>query len=93
MSNKFSNVPVDLDTTIIFELEAKLGSYPVLYQKWFWSGISAESIIFDSSDINSLDDAQIISTVRSSPLVKCNSDFTIKRSNSGFIFVNFNFDV
>ena len=46
MSKKFDAVPVGNDTKIIFQLEAKLGEYDVLYQKWFWSGITAENIIF-----------------------------------------------
>lgn len=49
--SKFENVPVEEDTKIIFEQEATLGEYEVLYQKWFWDGISAESIIFANEDV------------------------------------------
>ena len=35
MSNKFSSVPKERDTKILFQLEAKLGELDVLYQKWF----------------------------------------------------------
>jgi hypothetical protein len=34
MTNKFKNVSVEQDTKIIFEPQAKLGEYDVLYQKW-----------------------------------------------------------
>ena len=37
MSNKIDAVPVENDTKIILQLEAKLGEYDVLYEKWFWS--------------------------------------------------------
>ena len=33
---------------ILFREETKLGEYDVLYEKWFLSGIAAESIIFDN---------------------------------------------
>ncbi len=90
MSN-FDNVPVDKDTKIQLQQEMKLGEYETLYQKWYWDGITAESIIFSGEDANKLDDQAITDLVRSSTLVKKNSSITIKRSDSEFIFVNFNF--
>jgi hypothetical protein len=92
MNSKFANVPVDEDTTIISQLEALLGSYPVLYQKWVWDGISAETIIFENLDIASLTDEELEKEVKSSPICRENSQITIKKTD-GFTFVNFNFDV
>ena len=92
MSSKFEAVPVEKDTKIFFQQEAKLGEYDVLYQKWFWDGITAESIIFLTDDISDLADDEIESYVKSSPLVKQNSKFTLTHSETGFTFVNFNFD-
>lgn len=92
MSNRFDNVPVDEDTKIIFQQEATLGEYDVFYQKWYWDGITAESIIFVNADVSNLDDKEIEQEVRSSPLVKQDSGITVKRSDSGFTFVNFNFE-
>lgn len=83
MSNRFENVPADEDTTILFQQEATLGEYEVLYQKWYWDGITAESIIFANADVSNLDDKEIEQEVRSSPLVKQGSSLTLKRSNSG----------
>jgi hypothetical protein len=91
MSNKFKNVPVEDDTNIIFSLEVKLEPYDVLYQKWSWEGITAESFIFDSKDVSHLSDEEIIADVKTSPAVKEDSQVTLKRSESGFVFVNFNF--
>jgi hypothetical protein len=89
--SKFRNVPVDEDTRILFQLEAMLGEYEILYQKWYWDGITAESIIFYSEDVSNLDDQAIEEEVRSSPLVNDGSSVTLKRCESGYVFVNFNF--
>ena len=92
MTNKFKNVPVEGDTRILFRQEAKFGTYEVLYEMWSWEGISAESIIFASDDISDLTDEELEQEVRQSPLVKKESAVTIKRLDSGFTFVNFNFE-
>ena len=88
---KFSSVPVDDDTAIQFSLECKLGERDILYQKWNWDGITAESFIFVSDDVAELTDAALEKEVRTSPAVKRDSSITIKRCDSGFTFVNFNF--
>jgi len=92
MSNKFAEVPVEKETTILFQQQATLDSYDVLYQKWLWDGITAESIIFLTADVASLDDDEIKTLVRSSPLVKEDSSITMNHGKSGFTFVNFNFE-
>lgn len=91
MSNRFANVPVEEDTKILFQKEDTLGEYKVLYQKWYWDGVVAESIIFDSDDVSDLDDKEIEQEVRSSPLVEQGSSLTIKRADDGFTYANFNF--
>ncbi len=92
MNKKFDNVPVEEDTIILFRQEAQFGTYEVLYEMWSWEGISAESIIFASDDISDLTDEELEQEVRQSPLVKKESALTIKRLDSGFTFVNFNFE-
>ena len=92
MTDKFKNVPVEEDTRILFRNEAKLGDYDVLYEMWSWEGISAESIIFASDDISALTDEELEQEVRKSTLLKKESAVTIKRLDSGFTFVNFNFE-
>jgi len=89
---KFDKVPVEADTKIIFQQEAKLGEYNILYQKWIWGGIAAESIIFSNQDISEVDEEKIIFEVKSSPLVNQDSEITFNRSDSGYTFVSFNFD-
>jgi len=92
MLNKFDKVPVEADTKIIFQQEAKLAEYDVLYQKWIWGGIAAESIILSNQDIAEVDEETIIAEVKSSPLVNQDSEITFTRSDSGYTFINFNFD-
>lgn len=92
MSGKFKNVPLDEGTNILFQQEAKFAEYDILYQKWVWEGISAESIIFESEDLLNLSDTEIEAKVRRSPLLKSDSQITIKRLDTGFTFVNFNFE-
>ena len=87
MNKKFEKVSLEKSTQIIFQTEAELGEYEVLYQKWYWDGVNAESIIFSSEDINNLIDNEIEAEVRKSPLVKKGTSMTMKRSESGFTFV------
>ena len=89
--NKFKNVPVEQDTKIIFQLESTLGVYEILYQKWFWDGFIAESMIFKNEDISDLDDIELEAKVLTSPLLHSDSKLTIARS-AGYTFVNFNFE-
>ena len=92
MTTKFSSIPVEKDTQILVQQEAKFGSYDVLYQKWYWDGITAESLIFLTDDVSDLCDSSLEKEVKSSPLVKPDSSVTIKRAESGYTFVNFNFE-
>ena len=91
--NKFKNVPVEEDTTILFQQEAHLGEYDILYQKWIWdyNNISGESIVFVAEDVADLDDEEIEYEVKTSPLLRADSKITIARS-AGYTFVNFNFE-
>ena len=92
MSDKFKDVPVEHDTTIISQQETELGEYTVLHQVWFWEGITAESIIFANEDVVDLSDQEIEMKVKTSSFFKPDSSITMKRNRSGFTFVNFNFE-
>lgn len=92
MASKFEQVPVDEGTKIIYQHEARLGDYDVLHQMWSWDGVTAESIIFDSGDVSELSDNALEGEVRKSPIVKNDSSITLTRAESGFTFVNFNFE-
>jgi hypothetical protein len=91
--SKFNNIPEQKDTEIIFREETRFGDFDVVYEKWKWEGILAESIIFVAEDVSGIDDDEIISQVKDSPLYDdkiYKGDPTIKHL-SGFVFINFNF--
>jgi len=92
MSDKFDTVPVEEDTQILASLKANLGEFEILYQKWFWDGITAESFIFLSEAVQQMSDKELEVEARTSPAIKADSEITIQRSDSGFTFVNFNFE-
>jgi hypothetical protein len=91
ISDKFDAVPIEADTQILFQLNAKLDDYDVLYQMWVWDGVTAESFIFLSSDIADLTDEEVKALSKSSPMIKEDSELTMSRNAEGYTFVNFNF--
>ena len=90
MSNKFENIPVEEDTKILFSSPMKWGELDIVYEKWYWEGINAESVIFLTEDVKELSDEALEADVRDGPLVKSTSQVTIKRLDK-YTFVNFNF--
>jgi hypothetical protein len=90
MSSQFDKVPVEPDTRILMQVEAKLDDYEALYQKWSWDGITAESFIFPTAAVMSLTDEALKSLAASSPMVKPDAAMTLSRQDQ-FCFVNFNF--
>ena len=91
MNEKFKNLKTDTDTKILFRQEMQFGDKDVVYEKWIWDGISAESIIFLSDDVKSLDDVALEQEVKTSSIVNVSSSVTISRQDE-FTFVNFNFE-
>jgi hypothetical protein len=91
VSKKFDSVPVEEDTRVLRNKETNLGQYDVLHQKWKWEAITAESIIFLDEDVADLEDEELESMVKESSFFK-GGQTTIKRSESGFTFVNLNFE-
>ncbi len=91
--NIFNNVPVEEDTRILSRKNIKVDNLDALYEKWFWEGVKAESLIFIASDVSELSDAELELLVQQSTLPSTDSSFTFKRDSKGFTFVNFNFTV
>jgi len=91
MTEKFKDLPVEEDTQIILSIEAKIADYDVVYQKWNWDGIFAESVIFYNDDVADLNEEQIKHEVAlCTALVKENTQMTYKKGEK-YTFVNFNF--
>ncbi|MEX1346406.1 MAG: hypothetical protein AB1Z31_01635 [Desulfobacterales bacterium] len=91
MKSRFNVVPIETDTTILFQQEGKLDEFSVRFEIWSWDGIEAESIIFLNADVVGLTDQEIKTLARKSPIVKEGSAMTLNRSTD-FIFCNFNFE-
>lgn len=91
MNSKFDTVPLEKDTNVLFELNANLDDYDVLYQMWSWDGITAESFIFLSLDTSHLTDDEVKILAKNSPMIKADSVLTMVRHADGYTFLNFNF--
>jgi len=92
MTDKFKNVPVEDDTTILFSTPTKFGEYDVLYQKWYWSDITAESLIFVTDEIKNITIEKLKDEIRNSAMVTDSSkEITTSSGKSKYTFFNFNF--
>ncbi len=93
MRKLFQNVPVEKGTRIHFEEEMNIGEIHVLYQMWSWDGVRAESVVFQSHDVQNLSDVEVQEFVKKkfADKLQIEGAMTISRSSSGFTFVNFNF--
>jgi len=86
----FENVPIEEDTNILQQEEKTIGNFRVLWQKWFWDGIKAESVIFITEEVINLSDEDLSDLVQKN--VPTTSATTISQSQSGYTFVNYNFE-
>lgn len=91
-ADKFDNVPVEDDTKILFSTPAHFGDYDVLYQKWSFSGLIAESLIFVTDDIANITMNELENEIRNSAMVTdSEKEITISSGKSEYTFFNFNF--
>ena len=90
MNDKFKDLSTDEGVKILFRSPMKWGELDIVYEKWYWEGINAESVIFLTEDVKELSDEALEADVRDGPLVKSTSQVTIKRLDK-YTFVNFNF--
>ena len=88
---KFQDVPKEPDTRVLSRKPYNVGGYEALHERWSWDGIKGETLIFVSSEVSSLGDANLRKLLSESELFEADSQVTIKRSDSGYTFVNFNF--
>ncbi len=91
LSSKFNNVPVEEDTRILDRRECTLGEYEVLFERWVWDGIAGSTIVFCTRDIATVKHRDLEDFVRNLIVIDEDSKVTIKRTEEGFTFVNFNF--
>ena len=82
--SKFDRLPQDADTRIKAQQQINAGGTDALHQRWVWDGIAGESLIFCAADI--------VQLARNAGLTVADDDYTIKRTDEGFVFLNFGFD-
>ena len=92
VSSKFANVPLDEDTRIKSQRQISINGIDALHQRWVWDGISGESLVFSADDVSAATDQEIIEMARDAGLVAMESASTVKRDESGFVFLNFGFE-
>jgi len=90
MNDKFKDLSTDEGVKILFRSPMKWGELDIVYEKWYWEGINAESVIFLTEDVKELSDEALEADVRNGPLIRDDSQITIKRLDK-YTFVNFNF--
>ena len=89
---KLLNVPTDEGTLIKLERMHKVNGIDVLYQKWRWDAIIAESIIFLDEDVAGMTEKEIVKMVRRDVTCKKGTKVTFSQKGSGYTFVNYNFE-
>lgn len=93
MDKRFTDIPIESDTKVMYQKVSKLGGYDVYYEIWSWDAIHGGSIIFANDDVSGISDQELENLVRNSGLIKKKSDITLIRLDSGFTFINFNFEL
>jgi len=91
--NNFTDVPKEKGTRIIEQEEILINGIPALKQHWSWDGIIADSLIFNSKDVEHFsDDKSLQSFINDYSDVEVMGSVTFKRNSNGYCFVNFNFE-
>lgn len=89
MHEKFSGIPTDPETTIVFRQMTTIQGYNALLEMWVRNDIMAQSAIFYAADVAALSDEDLIKMVQ----VACKAeDTTLSRKNTPYVFVNWGFE-
>ena len=91
VETKFHDVPVEADTRVISRTPHTIDGYEALHEVWVWDGIKGETLIFVSADVSQLGYEDLRRLLAESELSEADAQVAIKRSESGYTFVNFNF--
>lgn len=92
MTDRFAHVPMEDDTTVLSQEKIRFGDLEALHQKWSWDGVTAESLIFLSADLAGLETSAVIDRVRTFASLEEETEVTVKCTDCGHTFVNFNVD-
>ncbi len=91
VDKKFGAVPVEPDTRVLSRKHCLVGGYEALHERWVWDGIHGETVVFVSSEVCHLEDDQLRALITASEFFHTGTPTTVKRSETGYTLVNFNF--
>jgi len=89
--NKFSDVPVENETTIIAKTEGKIVGIDCRFEYWSWDGINGFSYIFFNDDISQYSEDELTSLVAKEVLRHDNFSSTFKQIEK-YTFLNIFYD-
>ena len=89
--NKFTNVPVEDETTIIAKTEGKIAGIDCRFEYWSWDGINGFSYIFLNDDIAQYSEDELTSLVAKEVLKHDNFSSTFKQIEK-YTFLNIFYD-
>jgi hypothetical protein len=92
MNKKFLNIPLDEDTTILFESPMKMGEINCFLQIWRFDNIQGSSLIFLTSDLNFSSDEELKNWVKESEIIQNKEKITLSKEPNDHPFTFFNFD-
>lgn len=88
IADKFTNIPSDPDTRILWSKRILVGGFDALFQGWNWDGLAGISVIFSGEDVNHLSDTEIVRMVATEGLDRSFADAMLGKSRQPFVFVN-----
>lgn len=94
MNEKFTNIPLDDDTVILFESEMKFGEIDCVLQSWRFDNIQGNSLIFLTSDLNFPSNEELKKWVTTESEIIQNKEkvtFSTNPIEHPYTFVNFDF--
>ena len=89
--NKFSDVPVENETTIIAKTEGQIVGIDCRFEYWSWEGINGFSYIFFNDDISQYSEDELTSLVAKEVLKHDNFSSTFKQIEK-YTFLNIFYD-
>ena len=96
MNEKFTQIPLDQDTILLFESPLKYGELDCVLQSWQYDNIRGMSLIFYAADLEPKSDDELKDWILSTSEIVQNKNkekMTISRNATEhpYVFVNFDF--
>jgi hypothetical protein len=90
MDSRFKSIPVEMDTVLLLREHKTIGGFSCVHEVWRWEGVTGESVIFCTEDVEKLKDEEILDLIGF--LKKTPKESATVQRKKDFVFVNFNFE-